>query len=211
MTLAAGVVGVTIFAAAGCDKSFSGHMFARAGAAFGSKVVRPGVELGFYYLFLQNTSKSTLRIQSIGLSGPGIGSVAKVTEVRIAPLRIGYHMDAKDGVSGGIYVVDPPAYGVHSPCHFAPLRPVQGFKMTPGSMARVWILVRALRPGRWAIPANVVRYTAEGIAYRQAMQFREHGSVATDAPNLPVNVNEARCVRGMDARLLAGHHLPSSN
>jgi hypothetical protein len=80
--------------------------------------------------------------------------------------------------------------------------------MTPGSMARVWIVVRALRPGRWTIPANVIRYIADGVRFQQSITYREYGSVATDAEHFAMDVSEAKCVYPMGARLLAGHHLP---
>src|SRR5258708_13033891 len=44
--------------------------------------------------------------------------------------------------------------------------------MTPGSQAWVWIVLRAVRPGRWAIPYHVVNYSADGVQYSERIPRR---------------------------------------
>jgi hypothetical protein len=205
----AGVAAATALASAGCAANHTGRLLGRGGISVGAAPVRPGVELGWYYVFLHNTSKSTLTIQSIELRGPGVGRVVSLTEVQIAPLRIGYHRAAgKGGAPGGFYDEDPPVVHGASACSAPQLEPARGFRMTPGSMARIWLVVRALRPGRWAIPAHVIRYSADGVMYRQSLAYRFSGSVASDARYIPLDAYDAKCIGPMGARLLAGHHLP---
>jgi hypothetical protein len=65
-------------------------MLAQAGISVGAAPVRPGVELGWYYVFLHNAVSR--RSRSVDrASQSGVGRVVSVTEVQIAPLRIGYH------------------------------------------------------------------------------------------------------------------------
>lgn len=204
----AGSAAVTTLAAAGCAPDHSRGMLERiSGVSVGAKPVRPGVELGLFYVVLHNTSTSTIRIQSVGLRGPGIGDVVKVVEVKIVADRIGHRAVSTGGLPLGLYTEDPPVFDAGGHCRMARLLPVRGYQMTPGSLARIWIVVRAVHPGRWAIPAHVISYAAHGVTYRQSLGLRAWGSVTSDARYIPVDPGEARCVRRTGTRLLAGHHL----
>lgn len=205
------MAGVVALAAAGCSADHAGSMLERiSGISVGAKPIRPGVELGMLYVNLRNTSTSTLRIKSIGLRGPGIGRVVKVVEVKLVTDRVGYRDASTGGTPSGLYTEDPPVFFFgDNHCNIRQLLPVNGYRMTPGSMARIWIVIRAVHPGRWAIPAHVIYYTAGGVTFRQSLGLRASGSVADDAKYIPVDPGEAKCVRLTGARLLAGHHLPS--
>jgi hypothetical protein len=198
------------FASAGCAADHEGRVLERVtGVWVGAKPVRPGVELGMFYVPLRNVSKATLTIQSIGLGGPGIGRVAKVVEVKIATDRVGYRNTPSDrGTPSGLFDEDPPVMRGGNKCYTDRLEPVHGYRMTPGSMARIWFVVRALRPGRWTIPAHVIRYTTDGVMLRQSLWYRVSGSVASNARYIPVDAYDAKCIGPTGSRLLAGHHLP---
>ena len=196
--LLAAFAGMASLAAFGCAANQSGGLLEKiSGVWIGAKPVRPGVELGMLYVPLHNTSKSTLTIQSIELHGPGIGRVVKVVEVKIE----------RGGAPSSLYTVDPPAIGGGRHCSIDRLLPVRGYRLTPGSYAFIWIVVRAVRPGRWAIPAHVITYTAGGLTYQQSLGLRATGSVATDAKYIPVDPSEASCVGVKGVKLLAGYHL----
>jgi hypothetical protein len=174
----------------------------------GNKPIRPGFEFGLLDDFLENSSRSTLVIDSVDLSGPGIGRVVRPVEVAMAPLRYGHHRYEYNATPESFYYTDPPVIFSFHRCHRQALFRLRGFRMTPGSQARLWIVLRTLRPGRWVIPARVVYYTINGVRYRQSEPVREWGSVSDRAVNIPPDWAEAQCVGpATGARLLSGYHL----
>jgi len=202
---AAALIGATILS--GCIAA------AQAGTAIqepyatsiGAKPIRPGTELGWLYLYLDNTSKSALVITAVGVRGPGVGTVVRPVEVKVAPLRSGFHhYYILNGTPGGQYMTDPPVNIGGKGCHKQALFPVRGYRMTPGSQVRIYIVLRALRPGRYAVPFQVIDYTQHRVRYRQSMPVRFWGSVADNARRIPMDPAEAVCVRPTGARVLTG-------
>jgi hypothetical protein len=184
-----------------------GHALAQdPPTSIGDKPIRPGTEIGLLDLYFDNDGDSTVTITSVGITGAGIGTVIRPIEMRIAPLRFGRHRYERNATPSSLYTSEPPVlfYGIR--CHRQALFPVGGYRMTPGSQVRVWIVLRALRPGKWAIPRHVVYYTAGGSRYRQAIPLREYGSVTAHATYIPPERDQVRCMRQEDARFLAGYH-----
>lgn len=174
--------------------------------ATGAKPVRPGTELGFLDLYLDNTSSSTVVLSSVGITGPGIGTVARLVQVKIAPLRFGRHTYEEDAVPSSLYSTDPPVNFYGHGCHRQALFAVQGFRMTPGSQVRVWIVIRAMRPGTWTVPQHVIYYTVDGTRFRQPVPLREHGGVEVKAAYIPPDPAQAMCVKPGYATFLPGAH-----
>jgi hypothetical protein len=172
----------------------------------GDKPFRPGTELGLLDVYLDNTSDSTLILESVGIRGPGVGTVVRPVEVKIAPLRFGQQTYEMNAVPGGAYESDPPVFYGGRKCHRQALFPVKGYRMTPGSQVRVWIVVRGLRPGRWVVPNHVVYYKVGGAHYRQVVPLREYGSIAAHARYIPPDWATAKCVRPEHAHFLPGYH-----
>jgi hypothetical protein len=221
LTLAPGarsvaLIGATVLCAIGCTSSRgSVHAGTAIGQDYattiGSPPIRPGTELGWLYVYLDNTSKSTLLINSVAISGPGIGTVVRPAEVKVAPLRSGlHHYYVMNGTPGGTYMTDPPVAGYSAHCHKQALFPVAGFRMTPGSQVRIYVVLRALRPGKYAVPSQVIYYAAQGVNYRQSMPFRFWGSVADKARIIPIDPAQIECVKPAAARVLSGWHLPKA-
>jgi hypothetical protein len=173
--------------------------------------MRPGVELGwdYWYIDLDGASEAVV-IDSIRMSGPGMGTVARAIEVKVAPLRIGYH-DYPDATPGGLYFTDPPVIAAHGGCEKQELFAPHGYRMVPGSRARIYFVLRYLRPGKYSIKRQVIYYTQHGVRYKQTFNITFHGSVAYDAPPFEVDSAEAKCVGPRTgARLLSGWHLPKN-
>jgi hypothetical protein len=138
-----------------------------AGTSIGSRPIKPGTELGWLYLYLDDTSKSPLVLNSLKISGPGIGTVARAVEVKVAPLRSGYHhYHVMDAIPGGTYQTDPPVNPGGKGCHKQALFPVAGHRLTPGSQVRIYIVLRYLRPGKFSVRHQVLYYTQQGIRYQ---------------------------------------------
>jgi hypothetical protein len=184
-----------------------GHAFSRDDAIeTGDKPIRPGTEIGLLDVYLENGSDSTVVISSVGIRGPGIGTVIRPVEVKIAPLRFGRHRYEKNATPSSLYTSDPPVVFYGTGCHRQALFPVRGFRMTPGSQVRVWIVLRALRPGKWVIPRHVIYYSVGGTRYQQAIPLREYGSVTAHATYIPPERAQVQCMNQEHARFLAGYH-----
>ena len=198
---------VTVLAGCGTGGVQVGHELKQNyQVSTGDEPFRPGAELGLLDVYLDNTSDSTLVLESVGIRGPGIGTVVRPVEVKIAPLRFGRRTYEMNAVPGGAYESDPPVFDGGGRCRKQPLFPVKGYRMTPGSQVRIWIVVRGLRPGKWVIPNHVVYYKAGTTRYRQAIPLREYGSVAAHARYIPPDSLTAKCVRPEHAHFLPGHH-----
>jgi hypothetical protein len=204
--LARAVVGVL---GAGCGSgsgSAQGNAFAQEVlTSIGAKAIRPGTEIGLMYYDFENVSSSTVVIDSIGISGPGIGTVVRPVQVMMAPLRYGWHHYEAHSAPLALYSTDPPVFKEKA-CRRQALVPLKGYRMTPGSDARFWVVLRAIRPGRWVIPQHVLYYTQNGNKYRQAEPLRAYGLVTTNAAYIPPYWAMADCVRPEGARFLPGFH-----
>jgi hypothetical protein len=206
--LQAGAALLAVPACAGPAAPIPGHAFQRLYATnIGAKPIRPGMELGMLYVFLGNTSRSTLVLRGIRITGSGIGTVVKEVKIAIAPLRFGYHHIEAHSTPGSLYDEDPPVDYGKGRCQWQALFGVRGYQMTPGSQARIWIVIRALRPGRWTIPAHTVLYTINGRLYQQKIPLRAVGAVKAAAPYIPVDWSEQKCIKPTGAQLLSGYHL----
>src|SRR5258708_38640545 len=74
----------------------------------GDKPMRPGTEIGLLDVDLQNGGSSTLVIYSVALHCPGIGTGAKVTRLRIAPLRFAKHGNQLSPAPASRHGTSPP-------------------------------------------------------------------------------------------------------
>jgi hypothetical protein len=172
----------------------------------GAKAIRPGFEIGLLYYDIENTSDSTVVLDSVGIPGPGIGTVVRPVRIMMAPLRYGWHRYEVNSVAAALYTMTPPVLFEDQHCRKQDLVPVKGFKMTPGSDARIWIVLRALRPGRWSIPLHVIYYTQGGVRYRESEPLRAYGYVSDYATYIPPLYDMADCVRPERAAFLPGYH-----
>ena len=173
----------------------------------GSKAVPPGTEIGLLYLFLQNNSNATIALNSVRISGPGIGSVVRLVQMDIAPLRNGRHHVLPSSVPSSQYPTDPPVFWEHGHCRKQALFPVRGFRMTSGSIAWLWVVLRAIKPGKWKIPLHTISYTINGAKKTQNIPISDYGSVTKGARYLPPYYLMARCVGPQTgARYLPGFH-----
>jgi hypothetical protein len=169
------------------------------------KPMIPGHELGILDVDVDNVSGSMVMVSSVGITGTGVGSVIRVVEVRMAPLRIGRHHYV-DATPGGLYETDPPVF-LGKTCHKQTVFPVHGFRMPPGTQSRLWIVVRFMHPGKWVIPAPVIYYSTDGNSYKQSIPAKTRGSVAADAAYIPPYDAHAKCVGPVTgAHFLAGYH-----
>jgi hypothetical protein len=162
----------------------------------GIRALPPGARLGVLNLAFYNHSTAPLTITNVTITGRGIGTVARVTEIKIAPPH---------GDPGGLYVTDPPVY--HFPphsqlapagCNVQSLVPPHGYTLPPGNdhgfhNIYIWAVVQMIRPGRYRSLGSTVYYTQQGTRYRDFVGIGFDGSVARHAP-WPVIVNEKGCL-----------------
>ncbi len=208
--LACAVLSIVAFlGVAGCGRGGvqAGHALRTdPPTSIGDKPLAPGFEIGLLDAFVDNASDSTLVIDSVGISGHGIGTVVRPVQVEMAPLRFGRRTYEMTAAPAATYETDPPVLFYGHRCHRQALFPVKGYRMTPGSQTRIWIVVRAIRPGKWDI-SPVVHYTAGGVRYRQAVPVRQYGSVADHAAYIPPDSATVKCVGPQTgATFLPGFH-----
>jgi hypothetical protein len=201
--------GITLCAAA-CTNSAT-HAGTQTGTALirgyvsiaGLSPLKPGVQLGLLVAALTNRSRSPIAISSVTLVGRGVGTVIKTVQVKIAPAETG-----NKSVTGGAYEVFPPAawWPPTASCGKQPLLPVRGFRLAPGALARVWVVIQGIRPGPFLVRAHLVRYRQNGVSYRQLIPTGYQGSVGKNAPLIPIDKDQARCMKSENVRPLPGHY-----
>jgi hypothetical protein len=171
------------------------------GTGVGPLVQPPGWEFGYLIGDMGNISQQPLTIESVSLAGPGVGRVVGLAHVQIAPLTGGHQ-----AAPGGQYQTQPPVI-LTDGCHKQELRPVHGYRIQPGAHARLWIVVKALRPGRWKIPRQVVTYTQGGSTYQHVFPIEYWGSVRIGARVRPrADADQAQCVKPTGASYLPHFH-----
>lgn len=188
----AALAAAVLLAVGGC-----GHQGTPPGTALGhvyktevgGAVLHTGVRLGYLFAYLKNVSDAPIVIDSVGIPGLGVGTVVKPVEMEIAPLTAGL-----TSVGGGGYETDPPVSAFGRVCHVQALRPVAGYRMAAGSQVRIWVVLRALHPGKYSMPTHVIYYTQAGRKYRQVLQEGYFGSVSRNAPFIPPSPDEAKCL-----------------
>ena len=189
--------------ASGCTSTnaFSGIPVGNAippqsASKLGPVPMRPGFELGFLYVTIQNSSNEPIVIRSVIIRGPGIRNAVRPARIRMAPLRAGYHHNyIMNATVGGTFMTYPPVFTESHGCHKQALHEVNGFRMSPGSIARIFVVLRAIRTGKFAIPYHVVLYDMNGTEYRQDIPTKITGFVSKTARVLPVPDQQANCVK----------------
>ena len=162
------------------------------GGYLGLAPLKPDAELGLLIVGLTNRSRSPIAISSVTLVGQGVGTVIKALEIKIAPATTG-----NNSAPGGAYEVSPPAayWGATGSCTRQPLVPLRGFRLAPRALARVWVVIQAARPGQFHVRAHLVRYRQHGISYQQLIPTGYKGSVSTNARFIPIDKQQARCMK----------------
>jgi hypothetical protein len=162
----------------------------------GIAALPPGAKMGILNLAFFNHSGAPLTITNVTITGRGIGTVARVTEVKIAPA----HYDP-----GGLYVSDPPVYHfLHSSwlgpagCNVQPLVPPHGYTLPPGNghgfrNIYIWAVVQMIHPGRYRSLGSTVYYTQQGTRYRDFVGIGFDGTVTRHAA-WPAIFQEKGCV-----------------
>ncbi len=206
---AVGLAACIMLAAAACTRSATHTDTGTAlvqgyGTFLGLGPLKPGAELGLLLAGLKNKSRSPVVISSVALVGRGVGTVIKVVEVKLAPNETG-----NNAAPGGAYEVSAPEawWPPTASCGRQPLVPLHGFRLAPGVLARIWVVIQAARPGKFFAKAHLVLYTQGGISYRQLIPTGYRGSVSRNAPFAPIDKEQARCMKSEHVRPLKGNYL----
>jgi len=188
--LAALVLAVTVCSCGGAPRGTA--LDTNGSTEVGVVAMPPGDRIGFLAVGLDNSSHQAITLRSVLVRGPGIGTVARVTQVAIVP---------PSGVPGMLYDTDPPTLRLgDGHCYSGPLVPVSGYRMKPGGRAWLWEVFEAVRPGRWRVPAHPFTYTQGGTTYHQVVTQADYGTVRLAAPGITPTNLETPCLR--DTHLL---------
>jgi hypothetical protein len=143
---------------------------------------------------LLNTSGEALTILKLEVSGPGVGTVVRVLETKIAPIpRDGNSLAV---TSGGIWRTLPPVEQRGTRCAAQTLRPVDGFVLQPGRVVRALLLMEAESVGAFSFKGVRVTYEREGEAVTELVDFGQQGSVTAEGmPTPPLAGDELACAQ----------------
>jgi hypothetical protein len=202
------VVVVTSLCLASCGTSGvqKGHALAPDPAtAIGAKPIRPGAEIGMLYVYVENRSSTPIVLDSVSIAGPGIGTVVREVQINFGPLYPSkVEATRADWAPSSLYGSDPPVIDIAQGCHSQLLRTLHGHKLAPHNAGWIWIVIRAVTPGKYKIPAHVIYYTQNGTTYRQSQPIDAYGSVAATAPpNMQPWATQV-CMRPTGAKILPG-------
>jgi hypothetical protein len=116
-----------------------------AGAGVGWRQAAPaGVEIGILDVDLYNGSTSTFVVDSVDISGPGIGTVVRKVRVEIAPLSFESKRTRAPPTAGSTKVTrrstSTAIRTTRRPFPVSRPFPVRGFRMTPGTRASAGLL-----------------------------------------------------------------------
>jgi hypothetical protein len=143
-------------------------------------------------------------LQSVSFPGRGVGTVVRIVQTEIGPSIAGKIPPSQitKGVPGA-YRTDPPVswWPPTRTCGKQVLDPVRGYVLPPRGIARVRVVLQAIRPGRYRF-GHVLHYTQSGRQYQEVIQEVVHGHVASHAPYIPVDSTEKTCLKRTKTRLL---------
>jgi hypothetical protein len=179
---------------ASCGNGSSGHALLSGGifnVTF-SNPVPVGQEFALQFADLKNTSDSAIVLRSVRISGPGVGTVARVRHVAIVPYVNG---DVGDALDDGIYQTYPPADTLESGrCVRETPLPVAGYVLRPHHIARALVLIRMVRPGRLNFTTNTITYTSGGHGYTQTLDRGVNLRVVAHGKPHPLSGYEKKCL-----------------
>jgi hypothetical protein len=138
---------------------------------------------------LVNTSSDTLTITHVDVAGPGIGSVVNVDELSAVPDR-----DGLQSFPGGIWTTNPPVDREGGRCHEPLIEPIEGLVLPPGGRARLWIVIRATKPGAYKETNQTVLYEQGSSKFKQEIDFYFRGSVKESSSGPVMDPGEISCL-----------------
>jgi hypothetical protein len=165
-------------------------------SSMGVRAMPPGADIGILNLAIYNRGDQPLTITGVAITGRGLGTVARVMDIKIAPVSYD---------PGGLYVTDPPVFHFlrgsrlgPAGCSVQGLRPAHGYVLLPGTghglhNIFIWAVVQMLHPGQYSSLGSTVYYTQQGTRYRDFVKLGFNGSVAPNAA-WPAVVNEKGCL-----------------
>jgi hypothetical protein len=137
--------------------------------------IRVGTEIGFNGVWLDNTSRVPITIDSVKLIGSGAGTVVRQEQTQIA-------ISGPRSVPVSVYAENPPVARTTRGCVTQVLRPLVGYRLLPGKFVTLWTILLGIRSGRYNISRHMITYTQNGSRYQQTITQGFHGTVSGHAP-----------------------------
>lgn len=141
---------------------------------------------------LVNTSSGAITLQSVLVSGSGVGTVIEIDGTEIGPIPEDHN--SPGFTAGGIYRTYPPTEEFNGECRVQRLVQVKGYVLGSGSEARVLLLMRAIESGPYGFEGVNVIYAQDGRLWSELVDFGQRGVVIDHGPaQPPVSGDERRC------------------
>ena len=200
--LGAGVMAALLCACGGGSEpaAFSGF-FAFGNPSPGVGVlpgVRPGTTFSLIFAEMRSHHDRKVVIQSIDLTGEGVGSVVHVEQVSVVP------GGAASPFPDGVYETDPPVRRDSQGCVMATVQPPLGYLVKPGATIRLYAIITAAGGGRYRLRRISVIYSQGGADYLQRLPIQLSGGVTEPAPMPHVTRLEKPCLGAGTTRLVGG-------
>jgi hypothetical protein len=159
--------------------------------------MHPGAEDALQGPLLVNSSHRIVTIESVSLSGHGIGTVERLIGLWLAP-----ELPPK-ATPGGNFVTFPPTVGTKGHCSVQALFPVHGYRIQPQEHVRILELYQAERPGVMSNSGVTVDFSVSGASGSQFVTFGADSTVSQSASPMAVPNYQKDCLAGV-RRLPAG-------
>jgi hypothetical protein len=146
------------------------------------------------FLYLANQSSEDVKLLNVSLPPtPSTAGSVVVESIEVAPLPLS--PDAAFGFApGGVYKTYPPAIHLddHHRCNIQKVAPLSGYVLGPGRRARVLVVMKAVKEGRYDFPLYEVTYEQQGNKYVQKFPVGLDGRIRSGPP-LRMDDVEAEC------------------
>jgi hypothetical protein len=125
--------------------------------------VPPGQRFAIMLAPVVSGTATPITLQSVHLTGAGVGSVVRVISVSAGPDR-----PPGQATPEGTFDSEPPVWHVDGQrCIVQRLEPLHGLVLQHAQEVRLYVVLQALRPGRLQNTGYQVTYTVNGTTYTQ--------------------------------------------
>jgi hypothetical protein len=150
--------------------------------------VPPGQRFAIMLVPLSTLSDTPVRLESVWLTGSGIGSVIKVVSMSLAPEQPSGH-----AVPETTYLSDPPVWNFEHRCLVQRLEPFHGVVLHKGQVVRVYVVLKARQRGKFDNTGYHVTYQAKGTTYTQDLDVGYTTWVRHGVPRRTPHPSERSC------------------
>jgi hypothetical protein len=150
--------------------------------------VPPGQRFAIMLVPVTSQSARPVELQTVRLTGTGIGTVAKVVSVSAGPDVPGHATPTTT------FVTDPPVFLFEGHCLVQRLEPFDHLVVHQGQDVRLYVVLQATQPGRLRTTGYQLTYTVNGTTYTQDLPVGYTTWVRKGVPPRAPHPQERACL-----------------